>query len=59
MDAKKVQEIFNSTVIKDIENDILLKQHLSGPILKLQSAHRLDLNFRLMMLMLTAEEAEP
>ena len=27
MDARKVQEIFNSTAIKEIENEILLKQH--------------------------------
>ena len=27
MDARKVQEIFNSTTIKEIENEILLKQH--------------------------------
>lgn len=27
MDARKVQEIFNSTVIKDIEDEILMKQH--------------------------------
>ena len=27
MDAKKIQEIFNSTVIKDIEIEILSTQH--------------------------------
>ena len=27
METSKVQEIFNSTAIKDIENEILLMQH--------------------------------